>query len=174
MKRAVWIGVFVFSLALNLAVAATLGRHLWSEHHSSASLSSAGTSGLTGEELNRIRNLCLKQNGAAIMDARSKILEKNFQLLDLMAQHPVDAATVEQRFNELVDLKRRSEKDAIDRISNAMAAFPPERRQAFAVFLKNRCCLIPGMGLNHGGAPASREGMVPCPVRTLTEQGTSR
>lgn len=37
MKKAVWIGIFVFSLTLNLAIAATLSRNLWLQNRSLAS-----------------------------------------------------------------------------------------------------------------------------------------
>ena len=105
-----------------------------------------------------------------MIEARKKILEKNFQLLDLMAQHPVDTAAVDKCFTELVELKRQTEKGAIDRISNVMATLPPERRQAFAVFLKNRSCMLPGMGFSHGW----RKSTVDCPMPAMMEHEASR
>ena len=92
-----------------------------------------------------------------MMEARNQILEKNFQLLDLIAKDPVDTATVELRVNELIDLKRKAEKEAIGRISSTMAALPPEKRQAFVVFLKNRSCMMPGMDFGRGGGPGGAE-----------------
>lgn len=173
MKKVVWISIFVFSLALNLAVAATLSRHLWFQNRSSAA-PETGAPALTRDDVEQIRSLCLKHNGTAMMEARNKILEKNFQLLDLIAKDPVDTVAVEKSVNELIDLKRKTEKEAIARISNVMAALPPEKRQAFLVFLKNRSCMMPGMEFGRGGGPGSRGGMGPCPMRPPTGQETSR
>jgi len=173
MKRAFWISIFVFSLALNFAVAATVGRHLWFERRSSAA-GDPGVSSLTSEDVKQIRELCLRHNGAAMIEARNKILEKNFQLLDLIAKDPVNTAAVEHSVNELIELKRQTEKEAITRISNTMAALPPEKRQAFVVFLKNRSCMMSGMDFDRGGGPGKRRGMGLCPMRPPIGQETSR
>jgi Spy/CpxP family protein refolding chaperone len=173
MKKAVWIGIFIFSLALNLAVAATLSRHLWFQNRSSAALET-GAPALTRDDVEQIRGLCLKHNGAAMMEARNQIIEKNFQLLDLIAKDPADAAAVELRVNELIDLKHKTEKEAIARISSTMAALPPEKRQAFVVFLKNRSCMMSGMDFGRGGGPGRRRSMGPCPMQLPIEQETSR
>jgi hypothetical protein len=173
MKKAIWIGIFVFSLALNLAVAATLSRHLWFQNLPPAS-GDTGTPTLTRGDVEQIRSICLKHNGAAIMEARNQIIEKNFQLLDLIAKDPVDATTVELRVNELIDLKRKTEKEAISRISSTMAALPPEKRQAFVVFLKNRSCMMSSMDFGQGGGPGRRGSMRPCPMPPPLGQETSR
>lgn len=173
MKKAVWMGVFVFSLALNLAVAATLGRQFWFQHRSSAA-SDTGAPALTRGDVEQIRKLCMKHNGAAMMAARNKILEKNFQLLDLIAKDPQDTRAVEQVVSELVELKRNAEKEAIARISSTMAALPPEKRQAFVGFLKNRSCMMSGMDFGRGNGPGRRRSMGPCPIRPPIEQETSR
>jgi Spy/CpxP family protein refolding chaperone len=173
MKKAVWIGVFVFSLALNLAVAATLGRHLWMQHHFSTT-ADMGTPALTPEDFEQIRKLCLKHNGAAMMETRNKILEKNFHLLDLIAKNPVDNPSVKQAVSELTELKRSAEKEAIARITNIMAALPPEKRQAFVAFLKNRSCMMPAMGFGRGGPGWSGGGMGPCRMRPPVGQESSR
>lgn len=158
MKKAIWIGIFIFSLALNFAVAATLGRHLWLQHRSSTA-GETGAALLTGDEVRQIRKLCMKHNGATMMEARNKILEKNFQLLDLIAKDPADTVAVEQSVNELIELKRGTEKQAIARIRDVMAALPPQKRQAFAGFLKNRSCMMSGMGA--------------CPMRSPVGQDSS-
>jgi Spy/CpxP family protein refolding chaperone len=168
MKKAVWISIFVFSLALNLAVAATLGRNLWFQNRSTAA-PETGAPALTRDDVEQIRKLCLKHNGAALMEAKNQILEKNFQLLDLIANDPTDAAAVEPKVNELVDLKRKTEKEAIARISSTMAALPPEKRQAFVVFLKNRSCMMSGMDFACGGPDGARHGPSP-----YARTGTSR
>lgn len=173
MKKAVWIGIFIFSLALNLAVAATLSRNLWFQNRSPAS-GDTGAPALTHDDVEQIRSLCMKHNGAAMMEARNQILEKNFQLLDLIAKDPGDAAAVELRVNELIDLKRKTEKEAIARISSTMAALPPEKRQAFVVFLKNRSCMMSGMDFGRGGGPGRSRGMRPCPMTPSMGQETSR
>ena len=71
MKKAIWIGIFVFSLALNLAVAATVSRHLWFQNRSSSALET-GAPALTRDDVEQIRSLCMKHNGAAMMEARTK------------------------------------------------------------------------------------------------------
>jgi Heavy-metal resistance len=173
MKKAVWIGVFVFSLALNLAVAATLGRHLWMQH-SSAAAADMGGPALTPGDFERIRTLCLKHNGAAMMETRNKILEKNFHLLDLIAKNPDDSPAVQQAVNELIELKRNAEREAIARITRVMAALPPEKRQAFVAFLKNRSCMMPAMGFGRGGRGWSGGSMGPCPMRPPMGRESSR
>jgi Spy/CpxP family protein refolding chaperone len=173
MKKAVWIGVFVFSLALNLAVAATLGRNLWMQHRSSTA-TDMNAPALTPGDVEQIRKLCLKHNGAAMMENRNQILEKNSHLLDLIAKNPVATPEVEQAVNELIQLKRKAEKEAIARITNVMAALPPEKRQAFVAFLKNRSCMMPAMGFGRGGRGRSGRGMGPCPMRPPIGQETSR
>lgn len=160
MKKAVWIAVLVFSLTLNLAVAATLGRNLWIQYRSSPA-AATGTPALTPTDVEQIKRVCRKHNGAEMMEVRNKIIEKNFRLLELLAKDPVDSALVERAFNELVELKRNSEKQAISRITNVMTALPPEKRQAFVSFLKNRSCMMPAMGFGRGGA--GRAGR-PCPM----------
>jgi hypothetical protein len=172
MKKAIWIGVFVFSLALNLAVAATLSRQLWFQHSSSAAIDAA-VPALTRGDVEEIRKLCLKHNGAAMMQARNKILEKNFHLLDLIAKDPSDSSAVEQGVNELIELKRNAEKEAIARITNVMVALPPEKRQAFVTFMKNRSCMMPAMGFGRNG-PGLPGGAGPCPMRSSGGQETSR
>lgn len=159
MKKALWIGIFIFSLALNLAVAATLARHLWLQHRSTTP-GETGAAALTNDDVRQIRKLCLEHNGAAMMGARNKILEKNFQILDLIAKDPADNVAVERSLNELTELKRGTEKEAIARISNVMAALPPQKRQALVVFLKNRSCMMSGMGA--------------CPMRLPAQQESSR
>ena len=62
MKKAVWIGIFVFSLALNLAVAATLSRHLWFQNRSSAARDT-GAPALTRGDVEQIRSLCMNTTG---------------------------------------------------------------------------------------------------------------
>jgi Spy/CpxP family protein refolding chaperone len=169
MKKAVWMSVFVFSLALNLAVAATLGRQFWFQHRSLAA-SDTGAPALTRGDVEQIRKLCMKHNGAALMAARNQILEKNFQFLDLIAKDPQDTRAVEQVVSELIELKRNAEKEAITRITGVMAALSPEKRQAFVALLKNRSCMMPSMGFGRGGPGA----MGPCRMQPPSGQETSR
>ncbi len=177
MKKAILTGVFVFSLTLNLAVAITLVRHLWVERTSPSALGN-GAPALTNQDVERIRKLSLRNGGPATIQARSEILAKNFELLDLIAKHPSDTAAVEQRISELIKAKGKLEKDAITRICAVMAALPPEKRQAFVVFLKNRCCMMSGMCFGRGGWRRGRGrsgGMGSCgPMRPPVTGETSR
>ncbi|MGB6064008.1 MAG: periplasmic heavy metal sensor [Desulfomonilaceae bacterium] len=177
MKKAILTGVFVFSLTLNLAVAVTLVRHAWLERTPSSALKTVAPA-LTNQDVERIRKLSLRHGGLATMQARNEILAKNFELLDLIAKHPADTAAAEQRISELIEAKGKIEKDALARICAIMAALPPEKRQAFAVFLKNRSCMMSGMCFGQGGWRGGRgrpggKGSC-CPMRPPVTGETSR
>jgi hypothetical protein len=59
----------------------------------------------------------------------------------------------------LTALKAEIEKLAVARISNTLVELPPDKRQAFITFLKNRSCMGPGMAMR------GRGGMGRCPVQ---------
>lgn len=160
MKKTVLIGLFIFSLALNLAVAATLGWHLWKENRAQVLQGTPGKE-LSEEDIRQIRNVWLDRGPAAMMETRRKIMEKQLELLDQIARNPGRPEAATQRLNELTALKVEMEKEAVARISHTLAALPQDKREAFMTFLKTRSCMGPGMGMRHRG----RGGMGPCPVR---------
>ncbi|MBI4965584.1 MAG: periplasmic heavy metal sensor [Desulfomonile tiedjei] len=166
MKKAVFIGLFIFSMAINLAVAATVGWHLWLQRGAGmgAGPSAAGTATLTREDFRTIRQMWPREARAQMMEARSRIMEKNLEVLDEIAKHPGDIRAADPKINELHVLKGQIDREAFLRISQTLASLPDEKRQAFALFLKNRTCMGPGMGMGRG--PGFGPGGMGCPVQS--------
>jgi hypothetical protein len=158
MKRLLFIGLFVFSLALNLAVAATLGWHLWKDYRHQVFSGSAGPD-VSHNDLKQIRAVWMKAGPERMMETRRKIMDKQLQLLDEIAKNPGKPEVADQTLNELTALKAQMEKQAITRISNTLAALPHDKREQFLTFLKTRACMGPGMGMRRHG------GMRLCPAR---------
>jgi hypothetical protein len=159
MKRTALISLFVFSLALNLAVAATLGWHLWKENRSQFSPASPQQE-LSNEDLLKLRKAWMSSRPTAMRETRRKIIEKQLELLDQVAKDPGHPEVATQQLNELIALKAEIEKQAVARISHVLAQLPQEERQAFLTFLKTRSCMGPEMGMRGG------KGMRRCPVQT--------
>jgi hypothetical protein len=161
MKKTVFISLFVFSLALNLAVAATLGWHLWQDNSARLGQDPSGPV-LSDDDLRRIRHLWMSSRPEGMMEIRTKIMEKQLDLVDQIAKHPGRPEVADQQLKELAALRTEMEKQAVARISRTLAELPQEKRQAFVAFLKTRSCMGPGMGMRRQG----RGGMGPCPART--------
>lgn len=164
MKKIIFIGLFVFSVALNLAVAATLGWHLWQEKRLSELPGRTVGATFSPEDIREIRKFAA-QNGQTMMQIRDRIIQKRLELLDLIAQNPGRPELAEQKLAEIAALRSTLEKEAISRISRALAALPEDKREAFIAFIKNRTCMYPGMGM--GGRKGFR-GMG-CPVPAIGE-----
>jgi hypothetical protein len=158
MKKTVFISLFVFSLALNLAVAATLGLHLWQENRAQGSTNPRETS-LSDEDLRQIRSTWMAGRTRGMMETRRKIMDKQLELLDEIGKDPGRPEVAATKLNELTALKAEIEKLAVARISNTLSELPPEKRQAFITFLKTRSCMGPGMPMR------GRGGMGRCPVQ---------
>jgi hypothetical protein len=161
MKKTVFISLFVFSLALNLAVAATLGWHIWRDNRAQVGQGPSGP-GLSDDDLSRIRHMWMSGRSEGMMEMRRKIMEKQLELVDQIAKHPGRPEVADQQLNELTAMRTEMEKQAVARISHTLAELPQEKRQAFLAFLKTRSCMAPGMGMRRQG----RGGMGPCPART--------
>lgn len=159
MKRTFLVGLFVFSLALNLAVAATLGWHLWKDFR----LPGTSTAGLpiSDVDMQQIRARWMASGPGGMMDTRRMVMDKQLELLDQIARHPGRPEAAEQNLKELIALKAQMEKQAVVKISNTLAELPLDKREPFMALLKTRACMGPGMGMRHRG----RAGMGPCPVR---------
>jgi hypothetical protein len=168
MKKAVFIGLFIFSVAINLAVAATVGWNLWWQSRASLDPGPAvtGASALTREDLRTIRQMWPSQARAQMMETRNQIVEKNLEVLDAIAKHPGDLRPADQKFNELQVLKSRMDREAFSRISKILATLPDEKREAFAYFLKSRACMGAGMGMGRGRGPGFGPRGMRCPVRS--------
>ncbi len=170
MKKTLFIGIFVFSLALNLAVAATLGWHIWKERSATATSMIASSdkpeAPVNPEDIRGIRRIMAQQDRAPFLEIRSKLTAKNLEVLDLIAKNPQDLSTAEPQIKELFALKEQVERQALSRISKTMAVLPEEKRQVFLTVLKNRACFMPRMGMGTGkGHRHWRENMGMCPAQ---------
>jgi Spy/CpxP family protein refolding chaperone len=138
MKRAVFLTIFIFSIVLNLAVAATLGWHFWGERSKWPDLP-AVESRLTEKDFRFIGKCCM-QNGPPrlVMELRQKIVAKRAEVLDALAKNPGDPSAAEAKLEQLTALSAQMEREAAKRISKVMSALPADKRDAFLIFLKNR------------------------------------
>ncbi len=148
MKNKLFFGLLIFSLALNLAVAGTVGWHIIAERNAVA-LSDTPTP--SQEEMVQIRTALQKNLMGKLVGTRDQIVEKRIEILSLIAQNPGDLAAVEKSVNELNSLKSEIEKDAIAEISKTAAELPAQKRAVFLEMIKNRTCMGPGMGRGRGG-----------------------
>jgi hypothetical protein len=158
MKRTIFIGLFIFSLFLNIAVAATLGWHIWSQKSHINAIASQ-TAPVNRADWREIRKSMSAQDRSALMETRQRLIAKNSELLDMLAKDPGNTGAAESKVKELVSIREQMERLAIARISTVMSSLPEDRRQSFAEFLKNRACMMPGMGFRRGSAERGRGGM---------------
>ena len=92
MKRVLFLTIFIFSIVLNLAVAATLAWHFLGDRSAASDLP-ALESRLTPKDFRFIGQCCM-QNGPPrlVMELRQKIVEKKSELLDVLAKSPGNLA----------------------------------------------------------------------------------
>ncbi len=153
MKRIALITIFIFSIVLNLAVAASLGWHFFSAKHSALEIPATDNNRLTEDDFKMIGRCCMQSGAPKIMmDLRQKIVGKKAEVLDLLAKSPGDARVASNKLDELNSLTGEMEKQAAIRISQVMASLPAEKREAFLIFLKNRMAMGFGPGMSRGGA----------------------
>lgn len=165
MRRIFFISLLVFSLALNVAVAVTLGWHIRQERIYAQGAPAQGPT-LTRTDISRISEMMPQQRRQWMMQARQQILDKKSQVLDQIAGNPGNLQAVEPAIKELLDMRNDVERQALARISHIMGSLPEEKRPAFLAFLKNRACrggrgMGWGRGRHGGGGP---EGWQPCPI----------
>ena len=168
MKKAVFIGLFIFSVAINLAVAATVGWHLWwqSRAFPDPGTNATGASALTREDFRTIRQMWPLEARTKMLETRNRITEKNLEVLDIIAKHPGDLSPADRQINELQVLKGQMDREAFARISKILATLPGEKREAFAFFVKSRACMRPGMGMGRGRGPGFGPRGIGCPVQS--------
>ncbi len=164
MKSALFKLVLTFSLALNIAVAGTVGWHLWKENLPIGSKIS-GPPEIGEMDFREIRKLINKNGPARMGEIRRRVQEKKEQVLDIIAGNPANLNAAEPHIQELLSLRSEMEREALTRISKAISMMPPERRAAFVAFLKKRSC---GPGMMPGGRRGRPGNMpmdsAPCPV----------
>jgi hypothetical protein len=164
MKRPLFTGILIFSLALNVAVAVTVGWHLWQQRAVAAVPTATGPT-LTQQDVQQISEMMPQQRRQWMMQARQQVLDKKSQVLDQIARNPGDLKAVEPTIQELLELKNTMERQALVRISLIMGSLPEEKRAGFLEFLKTRACGGGGMGWGRGrgrGCGPGRWGA--CPV----------
>jgi hypothetical protein len=149
MKKTILTGVFIFSLALNLAVAGTLVWHVWFDRRPDW-FADQGRYSLTQKDWEEIRRLGMKNGPPRMGEHRQKIIEKRSEILDLVAKNPTNLAVADKAVEELIALRGEQEKRAVERLGRIMASIPEEKREAFLRFLKNRTCMGRGMGWGFG------------------------
>ncbi|MBM4327856.1 MAG: periplasmic heavy metal sensor [Deltaproteobacteria bacterium] len=168
MKRGLFIALFAFSVALNIAVAGTLAWHLWLSDRSPAA-AAAVQGPLTESDFRTIRGMWKSDGPRQLMEKRQVVLQKKADLLDLIAEKPQDPKAADKALDELNALKAEEERMAAERIRQIMQGLPEEKRAAFLTFLKDRACPMmgPGMGWKRqmmGQGPGWRGGQCICPV----------
>jgi hypothetical protein len=144
MKRVLFLTIFIFSIVLNLAVAATLAWHFLGDRSAASDLP-ALESRLTPKDFKFIGQCCM-QNGPPrlVMELRQKIVEKKSELLDVLAKNPGNPSAADPELDQLTALSAQMEREAAKRISKVMSALPADKRAEFLIFLKNRTTI--GMG----------------------------
>ncbi len=148
MSKILFTGAFVFSLALNLAVAGTLGWHWWRARLLPRPDLPAQEMPLTRQEWKQLRQA---RHGAEERAAMAKILAKRAEVFDLLVANPGDSRAAEKSVNELIAMRSEMEKQAFADLTRILANLPEEKRAQFLAFLKSRACRGPGMGMRHGG-----------------------
>lgn len=145
MKSLVWKAVLVFSLALNSAVAATVGYYLWRGYGSFGSTTIIAGPCFSGEAQRVLETpdaqLCRRE----MMEKRRRVQEKKSKVLDIIAANPGNLEPAKRHIDELLLLQAQMQTAALSRISKIMAGLPEEERQQFLATLKNRACRGPGM-----------------------------
>ncbi len=155
MKRAFFTGLLIFSLALNLAVGLTVAWHLW-EARGAGHLQVDAASPLTRSEFREVRRLWQETREAPMRERMGQIAAKHGEILDLIATSPDHPQIADKALNELVQLKAQTETECIRRISQILTKLPPEKRQTFLAFVRNRACMGAGMGFGRGGRPGGK------------------
>lgn len=146
MKSLVWKGVFVFSIALNVAVASTVGYHLWRVHGWYSEPGYNIPAQFFGTETKQaLEKPEATFSRTELQEKRRRLQEKKKQVLDIIAAHPGDLEPAKAQIEELIRLQAQMETAALVRISKIMAELPSEKRQQFLVTLTNRACRGPGM-----------------------------
>lgn len=144
MKKGLLTALLIFSLALNVAVAGTVGWYLWNAP-TAVQPEQVPAAALSRDDARLIASLWPSKRRADMMQMRRELVKKKTELLELIARNPGDIQAMEPQINELTALRSQMERQALARISTIMAELPPEKRQTFLAFLKTRACMGPGM-----------------------------
>lgn len=159
MKRMIFLGIFVFSLLLNFTVAGILGWHYLVERRG-PKFPIAECPMLSENDYKQISKVWSKQARSGVRETRQLINTKQSELIDQIAKTPGDLAPAENTIRELMTLREKMEREALTRLSNALAQLPDDRKPALISYVKNRSCMGPGMrfGGRMGKGRMSHEG----------------
>jgi hypothetical protein len=148
MKKTLLIGLCIFSFGLNIAVAATLGWHIWRDNTGDSG--TVKNLGFEGRQADQLRKLMANGTRGAIIESRKLILTKRLELFDQLLQDPNNTQALEQKLNEISHLRTTMEKAALNKITNVLSQLPDSEKPAFINSLKQRACQGRGMGGRHG------------------------
>ncbi|MGD9818543.1 MAG: hypothetical protein AB7V04_07560 [Desulfomonilaceae bacterium] len=144
MKRVLLIGLFVFSLLLNLTVAAIVGWYYWVDR-SRVFAPVADCPILDEADHKKISQTWNDQSRSRIRETRRLLREKQAELIDQIAKTPGDISQAEEKLRELMILREKLEREVLGRLSNALIQLPEDKRGALVQYVKNRSCMGPGM-----------------------------
>lgn len=160
MNRGLLTGLLIFSLALNVAVAASLAWYLWIQPRTLPAPSNKAFQ-LSKSDYDRIRDLWRNQTPSSLREKKRTILQKKAEILDIIEKRPNDTAAMEKALKELLELTYSAELVAMNRIRVVSSQLPEDRRKAFLEYLRTRAC--PGMGMGRGHMHGRGRG--PCSER---------
>jgi len=155
MKRTVYAIILVASLAMNIAVGATVIWNLWHGRQSAVNVTTT-ESALNKADVHEISAAWPRDRREEMLKIRQQIQDKKLKILELIQKNPGNPKVAEEQIDQLVQLKGRLEKKALTRISDIMSTLPPEKRAAFFGFLRDRACMGPGMGRGMMGSGMGR------------------
>jgi hypothetical protein len=162
MKHPIMTGLLVFSLALNVAVGATVGRHLWKEQRVGMTAQD-GCCPLSRGELHEVRKLWGESHRGPMMARMQQIAAKQGEVIDLIAKSPNDLRPAEKSVEELIQLRAQTERECLRWLADITVKLPENKREAFLGFVKGRACMAPGMGMGPRGRSFGR-GCCPVPA----------
>jgi hypothetical protein len=149
MKRQIFIGLFIFSVILNVAVGSTLIWYRWLETSVPISSSKSGSQ-LSASDVREIKTVWGSNGPGDLWKKRQQILDKKAELLDLIARNPNNETAIQKKLNELTNLRAHVEKDALDKVRHIVSTLPEAKKEAFINYLRNRACMGHGMGMGPG------------------------
>lgn len=147
MKSVVFKGLFIFSLALNLAIFGTVAWK-WSQR---SHVFAPGTEGyaLSPHQARQIKRQWRAGMGKEMEKGREKVAAKYGKIIDMISSKPNGPDDLDKELDELIKLRGEMERQAILNLKNIFKGLSPDKREAFANFLKRRTCFghrRPGRG----------------------------
>ncbi len=146
MKRAVFIGLLIFSLLANVSVGVVVFRHWWFKPGNFEAELTRECPVISSADMKRMSQIWSKTAKQGIIKTRLELNAKRAEVLDLIAKNPGDLKPAENAIKEMTDLRSSLTNQILEKVSRTMATLPPDKRQAFLEFLKHRTCRMMGPG----------------------------